>query len=226
MIKTGSDVLQYILAPGEQQQLGILLKLKQRCDRFWLWLLYLNSPGCQHCNLFCLMSPVLLCCNCLFYSLPPCFWCVGHSFLFLYLYLFSFYLSRERQLGAQCSFLSLLHIHTWELPTVITVLSHAAMCSSSRAVPASLICFFEGKEKVCYCYTGISTGNRPVPDLYLQAITVLFIMKHLPCVQTTARAIKCHFYDKFTGGQTDLSPLQRQTKPNGAFPRPRTADIT
>lgn len=103
-----------------------------------------------------------------------------------------FHLSRECQPSTMLFSHPASHSHTWELPTVITVLSCAAMCSSRRAVGASLTCLdYEGKEKESVTATfpkshGIWTGNLPVTKLCLQATAVLFIMKNLPCLQTTA----------------------------------------
>ncbi len=72
------------------------------------------------------------------------FWCVCNSFLFsIFFYFSSAFICPRNGNWGQCSFLILLHIHTWELPTVITVL-----CSSCRVVGASLTCRdFEGKDK-------------------------------------------------------------------------------
>lgn len=138
-----------IFAPGEQEQLGILLKLKMRCDRSRCPSLLALDAESEQLRLPRLQS---------FLFNVPCFIMLQLSVLFFatilmclpffsFLYFFSVICPRNAN-QAQCSSLILLHIHTWELPTVITVLSCAAMCSSSRAVGASLSCLlFEGEEK-------------------------------------------------------------------------------
>lgn len=124
---------------------------------------------------------------------------------------FSFYLSRECQLSTMLFSHPATHSHTWELPTVIKILSCTAMCSFRRAVGASLTCLdFIGKDTESVTAT-LSFSQKSLRDLnwqpsshktvstgYFRAIyheTLPMFTKKL------LREIKCHFCDKITQGK-------------------------
>ena len=81
---------------------------------------------------------------------------------------------------------------TWELPTVITVCSCAAMCSSSTTVAASFTSFRRQTQRECYCSSFNKKRSRELnwqpstPNQYLQAVKALFNIKLMPCLQSSA----------------------------------------
>lgn len=172
---------------------------------------------------FCLLSHILSELQLSLLFLPPCFWCVCHSFLLCFSFAF---ICPGNANWAQCSFLILLHIHTWELPTVITVLSRAAMCSSSSAGGASLTCLdCEGKECYCYSFTsskgpGIWTGNLPVTQLCLQAYGLLrsCLLWSTSYVYKQLLREKVSFFMTKSLGVNRFTPLRRWAVPNDVFP--------
>lgn len=143
-------------------------------------------------------------CNCLFYSLPPCFGVFAILFSILFYFSVAFICPGNSN-WAQCSFLILLHIHTWELPTVITVL-----CSSSRAVGASLTCLdFEGKEKESVTATPLLSQKAQGFELAtFQSQNCVHRLLQSYLLWSTCHVSKqllggegCDFYDKITRGK-------------------------
>lgn len=138
---------------------------------------------------FCLLSRILskLQLSVLFFA--TLFWCVCNSFLYLVLFFCSFYLSREQQLSTMLFSHPASHSH---LGTAHCNYSPVQLQQSSWGF-TYMSRFWRQRERKCYCYSftfpkgpGIWTGHLPVTELCPQAITVLFIMKHLPCFKTTA----------------------------------------
>lgn len=130
--------------------------------------------------------------------------------------------------------LILLHIHTWDLPTIITVLSCAAMWSSSRAVGASLTCLdFEGKEKESVTATPLLSQKAQGFELAtFQSQNCVYRLLQSYLLWSTCHVNKqllggeCHFYDKNHSGQTDLRLRSSKRCQMMLFPQPNTADTT
>lgn len=130
-------------------------------------------------------------------------------FFSIYCFVYGVYSSRERRLGTMLFFHPASHSHLGAAHCNYSPVlrSHVQLQQSTRCFTYLSSIW---RERDCYCYSftfpkgpwRIQTGNLPVTNQCLKAIKILFSMKHLPCLQTTALGEKVSFfYDKFTRGK-------------------------